>query len=127
MSNTWENTLITTKYTILQALEIIDNEALRIAIVVDQNKKLLGIVTDGDIRRGILAGTSMNDYVSKVMMTNPTIATSEVSEEQLVKIMKSKGILSIPLVKNGIIVPRRSVREIAKIRPSPIAAPIEFL
>jgi signal-transduction protein with cAMP-binding, CBS, and nucleotidyltransferase domain len=40
--------------TIKQALSIIDSGAMQIALVVDKDNKLLGTVTDGDIRRGLL-------------------------------------------------------------------------
>jgi len=58
MSRKWENILIGPENTIRKALEVIDREGLRGAIIVDANKRLLGVVSDGDIRRGILSGKS---------------------------------------------------------------------
>jgi len=40
--------------TIKEALQIIDSGAMKIALVVDEDEKLLGTLTDGDIRRGLL-------------------------------------------------------------------------
>lgn len=111
MSHNWKNTLIDPDSTIREALEIIDRESLRGAIIVDPNRKLLGVVSDGDIRRGILAGVSLDDYVSKVMNTKPTIATKEISKQQLIGLMESKDILSIPLVENGIIIGLHTLHE----------------
>ncbi|WP_347361375.1 CBS domain-containing protein, partial [Vibrio vulnificus] len=51
MSYCWQKTLIREQNTVKQALEIINNEALRVALVVDNNQHLVGVVTDGDIRR----------------------------------------------------------------------------
>jgi len=68
IKSNWENTLINQDCIIRDALEIINNEALKIAIVVDKNKKLLGLVTDGDIRRGLLSGYKLEDKVSKIMV-----------------------------------------------------------
>lgn len=39
--------------TIKEALKIIDSGAMQIAIVVDENDKLIGTITDGDIRKRI--------------------------------------------------------------------------
>ena len=39
---------------ILKALELLDLYALRIVLVVDDNNHLIGSITDGDIRRGLL-------------------------------------------------------------------------
>lgn len=104
MSHEWKNTLIAPDCTIREALAVIDKEALRGVIIVEKNNKLLGVVSDGDIRRGILSGVSLNEHVSKVMNTNPTTASIDASKHQLVELMESKEILSIPLLKNGIVV-----------------------
>jgi dTDP-glucose pyrophosphorylase len=104
MSHKWQNTLIGPDFTIRAALQVIDKEALRGAVVVSKTRELLGIVSDGDIRRGILAGVSLDSCVSEVMNTNPTIATKDASKQQLIKLMEAKEILSIPLVENGIVI-----------------------
>ena len=51
---------------ILESMKIINNGELKIALVVE-NKKLLGTVTDGDIRRGIINGIDLKDSVKKIM------------------------------------------------------------
>jgi dTDP-glucose pyrophosphorylase len=104
MSHKWQNTLIGPEFTIREALQVIDKEALRGAVVVSKTRELLGIVSDGDIRRGILAGVALDSCVSEVMNTTPTIATKDASKQQLIKLMESKEILSIPLVENGIVI-----------------------
>ncbi|OBT10103.1 alcohol dehydrogenase [Vibrio sp. UCD-FRSSP16_10] len=104
MSHSWQKTLITELSTIKQALEIINSEALRVAVVVDKDKKLLGMVTDGDIRRGLLNNLTLADPVVKIMNTNPIAALEGTSKEQLVDLMDKKQILSIPLLnENGVI------------------------
>ena len=47
MSHCWKNVLIKPTSSLLDALEIINNEALRVVLVVDDNDHLLGVVTDG--------------------------------------------------------------------------------
>ena len=104
MSHIWQNTLIGPNCSVREALVIIDKEALRGAIVVDKETKLLGVVSDGDIRRGLLAGTSLDDSVDKIMNCNPTVASLELNKEQLIELMESKSILSIPVVNNEMVV-----------------------
>ena len=111
MKDKWEKTLISRGCTIREALNIIDEGGLRIAIVVDESKKLLGVVTDGDVRRGLLAGTSLNDYVSKVMIAKPVIANTQYSNDELFEMMKAKGIMAIPLVDDGRVVGLKSLHE----------------
>ncbi len=98
MSHCWQKTLIPESSTIKQALEIINSEALRVAVVVDQDKKLLGMITDGDIRRGLLNDLMLSDSVAKVMNANPITAEQGASKAHLVELMEQKQILSVPLI-----------------------------
>jgi len=104
MSYNWENTLIGPNSSVREALKVIDNEALRGAIVVDGERKLLGVVSDGDIRRGLLSGISLECAITTVMNRNATVTTTGASRRQLVDMMESKGLLFIPLVENEIVI-----------------------
>ena len=79
-------------------MEIINSESLRVAIVVDQELKLVGMVTDGDIRRGLLNDLMLDDLAIKVMNSNPVTALHGTAKEQLLKLMDQLQILSVPLV-----------------------------
>jgi dTDP-glucose pyrophosphorylase len=111
MSHNWQNTLIKADCTVKDALVVIDKEALRGAIVVDSDNKLLGLVSDGDIRRGLLSGIPLDDSVAKVMNKNPTVGSPETSRLQLIELMESKGILSIPIVDDGIVIALHTLHE----------------
>ncbi len=105
MSYFWKNVLVKPENSIRDALEIINNEALRVALVVSETQNLVGVVTDGDIRRGLLNNLALTDAVSLVMNNSPTTAKIGTSREDLVKIMEKKSILSIPILNNeGIVV-----------------------
>ncbi len=105
MSRCWQKTLILESSTIKHALEIINKEALRVAVVVDEEQKLLGLVSDGDIRRGLLNDLMLTDPVTKVMNSKPITALKNNSKAHLVELMKEKQILSIPLLDEfGVIV-----------------------
>ena len=98
MNHSWQKTLIPESSTIKQALEIINREALRVAVVVDQKQKLLGIISDGDIRRGLLNDLTLSDSVIKVLNSFPITAKFGASKESLVEVMEQKQILSVPLI-----------------------------
>ncbi|CAM3833315.1 nucleotidyltransferase family protein [Pseudoalteromonas maricaloris] len=95
----WQNAVITPNDTIKHALEVIDQEALRIALVVE-NEKLLGVVTDGDIRRGILAGFGLDAEAKNIMNENPLTASSNLNTKELKQLMQDKDVLSIPIVND---------------------------
>lgn len=98
MSYCWKNVLINTDNTIREALEIINNEALRVALVIDEEQHLVGIVTDGDIRRGLLNNLQLSDSISLIMNQSPTTAKIGASRQKLLELMESKSILSIPIL-----------------------------
>ena len=104
MSHSWKKVLIKPSSTVLDALKIIDNEALRIALVVNEKDELLGVITDGDIRRGILNKLSLEMHVSHIMNSTPITASVKTPKEELIKLMETNGILSIPLMSENKVV-----------------------
>lgn len=105
MSHNWQKTLILENSTIKKALEIINTEALRVAIVIDENNRLKGMISDGDIRRGLLNDLTLQDPVSQVMNSSPITAKLGTSKEALIELMERKQILSVPLLNSdGVLV-----------------------
>ena len=84
--------------TIKDALQTINNGGLQVAIVVDENDTLVGTVTDGDIRRGLLNGLDLNSSVSLVVHKSPSIASVGDTKESILKIALAKKLHKIPLV-----------------------------
>ena len=99
MSYDWKNILIKPDQPIRDALQLIDSESLRIALVVDDELRLLGVVTDGDVRRGLLNNLSITSPVSMVMNTKPLTAKLGTARKELVKFMERKQLLAIPLME----------------------------
>lgn len=62
--------------TVSEAMRKIDRNSSRILFLVDDRRKLLACVTDGDIRRYLLAGGKMSDCVIKAGNKNPRFATN---------------------------------------------------
>jgi len=85
--------------TLKAVLQTIDDNSLGIALVVDENNRLMGLVTDGDLRRAILNGNTLDSAVQKVMNANPVTASSSTPREQVISLMDSK-IRHIPLLDN---------------------------
>ena len=91
--------LMPLKATIFDALKTLAAGSEQIVLIVDSDKKLLGTVTDGDIRRGILSGYALTDSVQKVMNTHPlTLKDGEHDKEALLAVMVKNHIRQLPLV-----------------------------
>ncbi|MGF6101278.1 nucleotidyltransferase family protein [Enterobacter sp. A4] len=98
MKKKWQKVLISPNESIRSALKIINDEALRIALVIDAEGRLLGVLTDGDIRRGIINNIDLDENVSCVMNKSPITATVETSKSQLIQLMSNRSILAIPII-----------------------------
>ena len=99
------NLLISQKTTIKEALKVIDTGAIRIALVVDENMKLLGTLSDGDIRRGLLNNLSLDDNIENLYFKNPTTALEGDSKDKIIQKAISKQVYQIPILnKEGILV-----------------------
>lgn len=96
--NRWKDVLISPDTTIMRAIKIIDEGSLQIALVVDASNKLVGTLSDGDIRRAILKGVLFDRPVSEIMFTEPTVAGCHESRETVLAIMKAKKLRQIPIV-----------------------------
>ena len=96
-----EKIKITIDATIKQALKIISDGAIQIAIVIDKKGKLLGTLTDGDIRRGFLKGLNLNSSVKSIIFNKPIVAKKNDTKEKLLKIALSKKIYQIPIVDSN--------------------------
>lgn len=94
----FDQTFIRADDTILAAIKIIDDAALQIALVVDEERCLLGTVTDGDIRRGILAGVKMDDPVTKIMNKTPVSVSGGATSEEVLQIMTARKIHQVPVL-----------------------------
>lgn len=97
----WKSTLVFPQTSILEALKIIDNSSMQIALVVDENHKLLGTITDGDVRRAILRQVSLKEPVKKIMFTSPTVASVYDDKEKIINLMRQKTLKHIPLVDDA--------------------------
>ena len=93
-----ENLLIPENITIKEALKIIDKGAIRIALVVDEANKLLGTLSDGDIRRGLLKNYSLDDSIKDLYFKNPTVALSDESKEKIIQKAIKNQVYQIPIV-----------------------------
>lgn len=100
-----EQAMIGKQSTIHDAIMAMDVSRYGIALIVDEEKHLDSLVTDGDIRRAILNGIDLNSPVEMIMSKNPVIIKDEKNVEVLLETLKGKPFfgkpLLIPIVDNN--------------------------
>ena len=94
----WKKTLVKEDYSLEKAIKKLEQTALQVIIVVGKNRKLIGTITDGDIRRGLLKGLTVKDKINSVINKNPIAVNSKVNASQVKKIMSKFNIRQIPII-----------------------------
>lgn len=96
--NHWKSLLIHPKTTMEEAIQVLNLGAERIALVVDEHCRLLGTVTDGDIRRALINHMTMATPVECMMCSTPQKAMMDWSRQRIQSTLENYKILQIPVV-----------------------------
>ncbi|PPD22252.1 MAG: alcohol dehydrogenase [Methylomonas sp.] len=115
MKQHWQQVVIRPEASLRSTIEVIDRGALQIALVVDDDDKLVGVVTDGDIRRALIRGWALEQPVSDVMNKRPKVASLQDSKTQLIAIMEGHHLYQLPVVdEQGRVVRLESLQALYK-------------
>lgn len=96
--NDWTKTLIKPEASLSEAIQVINLGALRIAIVVDGERRLLGTITDGDVRRALILQNGMDTPVAEIMSRKPITASIYNDRKSILLMMKASDVLQVPIV-----------------------------
>ncbi len=86
--------------TLKDAAQNIEKTKNTLAVITDTEGRLLGTITDGDIRRALLAGHQLTDFVTVCMNENPTTADVSSSETYQLDLLRSRKVIALPLVNS---------------------------
>ncbi len=111
---------LTPAATLRDAMRAIDAAATEIALVVDQAGKLLGTITDGDLRRAILRAVPLDSPVEGVMRREFTAVTPQAGRAEVLDLMRARTLRQIPILDDeGRLVGLHLLREIIGAVPRP--------
>src|SRR6201996_8606060 len=97
----WRKAIVGTQATVGEAIAAIESGSIQVALVLDDANRLLGIVTDGDIRRGLLRGIALSGLATDVMNRTPVSAPATLSREERLHLMRQKFIKQLPLLDDS--------------------------
>ena len=99
------NLVLRSENTIREALAKLVKNGRQIVLVVDEKYSLVGTVTDGDIRRGLLRDVSLDSELSSIVNRKPTTVLVDTSRESCFRIMRDRGLRHLPIVDgDGVLV-----------------------
>lgn len=89
---------LTPSTSVLEAMKVIDQGAAQIALVVDEEQRLLGTLTDGDIRRGLLHGQTLEAPAEQSMNRKFRFVRSSEDRASVLEMMRSEVLRHIPVL-----------------------------
>ena len=96
---------------IKQALKVIDKGAIKVAVVLSDDGLLLGMLSDGDIRRALLKGMSLDDSITSIINKHPVVANINDTKERILELANEKKLHQIPIISNGKLIGIQDIRE----------------
>ena len=97
-TESWRKTLLPANASLHQAICCLDETSLQIAIVVSEDGLLVGTLTDGDIRRGLLRGFEMNSPVEGIIHRDPLVVPPDWGRDTVLQLMQANKIHQLPVV-----------------------------
>jgi dTDP-glucose pyrophosphorylase len=104
-SDLWRKTIVPIGGTIKEVVNLLNEIGLKIVLITDESNILIGTISDGDIRRGLLKGLDLSSPVTGIIRSSPIVVSPEINREIVLQIMTSNKIQQIPIVneKNQVI------------------------
>jgi dTDP-glucose pyrophosphorylase len=94
----WRQVTVRIETPLADTIARVDASALQVALVADETGKLMGVVTDGDIRRAILRGVTLDSPTSTVMNPHPKTLRVGSSREVILAFMRLHVVRQVPLL-----------------------------
>jgi dTDP-glucose pyrophosphorylase len=94
----WQRAILAVNSNIEQAIYVLNEAALKIVLITDAKGILIGTVSDGDIRRGLLQGLNLTSPIESIIHRDAIVVSSNLSHDSVRHLMKSSKIQQIPIV-----------------------------
>jgi dTDP-glucose pyrophosphorylase len=119
-SSRFERLLVGPDATLREAAQGIDDGGVEIALVVDADRRLLGTISDGDLRRALLRGADLDDGIDVAIHPNPISAPVGADREMLISLMTGRAIEQVPLLEDGCVVDVAFIHDVAGAPETPV-------
>jgi dTDP-glucose pyrophosphorylase len=86
--STAKNNIVKYNLSILNAIKLLNKITFKILLVIDKNNKLIGTITDGDIRRGLIHDEKLNSKCIDIMNNKPKCVTNKDEDKILDALQK---------------------------------------
>lgn len=97
----WRKAILPADATMQQAIRNLNESTLQIVLVVAPDGTLLGTLTDGDIRRGLLRGMDLNSPIEAIIFRDPLVVPPQIGRDTVLQLMHANKIHQLPVVDSN--------------------------
>lgn len=98
MNDLWKRAILLPSASIRDAIRNLNDVAIQIVLVTDEDGRLAGTLCDGDIRRGLLKGLHLDSSIESVLFRSPMVVPSSMSRDLVMQLMAANKIHQVPIV-----------------------------
>lgn len=96
--NVWRDAILNSDVTIEQVIRNLDQVAIRLVMIVNDDGELLGTISDGDVRRALLRGLNMASPIESVIHRTPLVVPEAMKHELVLQLMTANKVQQIPVI-----------------------------
>ena len=100
-SNLWRQALAFEHSTLGDIIKQLNDSGLQIAMIVSKDEEIIGTITDGDVRRGLLRGLDMNSSVDSIINREAMAVPNHMSQDLVKELMRVNKINALPMLNDS--------------------------
>lgn len=97
-SKNWDRSIIPCTATIRDVIQNLNDVAIQIALITDLKGALIGTISDGDVRRGLLRGLGLESPIESIIHRNPLVVPESMERDYVLQLMKANKVRQVPVV-----------------------------
>jgi len=90
--------LVSPDYALIDCLQQMNDAGLQLLLVIDADQRLIGTVTDGDVRRALLRNRGLDIKIAEVMCAHPCTVTEGTSTDKIRRLMLDRNLRHVPVI-----------------------------
>lgn len=97
----WKNSIMPVNSIIRDVILNLNNYGIKIVLITNEKFEIIGTISDGDIRRGLLKGLGLDSAIETIVNKNSIYVPESVDRETVKSLMIANKIFQIPIVNNN--------------------------
>lgn len=97
----WKKAILNEDANLGSAIKCLNQSSLQIVLIVNNKDRLIGTLTDGDIRRGLLKGLDLKNSIKQLINRSPILTQKTKKDKPLMEMMRKLKIIQLPVINKN--------------------------